>query len=188
MKLPLSWSQLASFRYNKGEWYSRYILNKKQEENAEMRFGKLIGERLATEPSFLPSVPRLSIFEQKLEGNVGNIPLIGFIDSFCPITKNFIEYKTSSNPKKWTEKTAKEHGQLLFYSFMIFQTYRISPKDITIKLVYIPVHQNGAFEMKLSGKEVQVFTVNYSTLEVLNFASYIKQTVKEMEQYENSWY
>lgn len=178
---PLSWSQLSSFQYSPEQWHRKYVLNEKPEENEAMRFGKKIGERLASDPTFLPEVKRYPVFEKKLLGHIGNIDMIGFLDSFDPETKHFLEYKTSHNKNKWTQKSAGEHGQLLMYKFLIWVNYQIPPEDIKSTLWYIPVEETGSFELVLSKEPVQFFEVKHSSVDVLNFATLIKKTVKEME-------
>src|SRR5580658_4147789 len=93
-KRPLSWSSIASFRYDAAKWYAKYVLGEKQEETSPMAFGKKIGERLVNDFTFLPEVPRLPIFEKKLSGKVGDIRIVGFLDAFQDMPCHFLEFKT----------------------------------------------------------------------------------------------
>ena len=179
----LSWSQLACWSFSKDDWYARYILNEKQPENEAMKFGKKIGEKLASDASFLPEVLRYKVFEKELKGRIGDIPLVGFLDSFCPKTKNFYEYKTSFNKKKWTVKSAQEHGQILMYMFLIWLNYKIPPEKILATLFYIPVEESGSFDLKLTKEPIQSFVVKHTSSEVLNFGVEAKRIVKEMGEY-----
>ena len=179
----LSWSQLSLFNYSPEQWYDKYILGQKEPESEAMKFGKKIGEQLASDMKFLPKVLRYSIFEKELGGKIGDIPLIGFLDSFCPDTKNFYEYKTSSNAKKWTKKSAQEFGQILMYMFLIWLNYKIPPEKISATLFYIPVEENGSFELNLTKEPVQSFIVKHTSSEVLNFGVEIKNIVKQMEAF-----
>lgn len=181
---PLSWSSIASFQYNKESWYKKYILKEKQEDSEQMLFGKAVGSALANDKNFLPEVPRYSVFEKELKAKIGDIKLIGYLDSFDPETKAFIEYKTSSNKKKWTKKTAQEHGQILLYLFLIWKNYGIPPENVDVSLIYIPVNDKGDFSMEISpDEEIQIFEVNHTTVEVLRFAQFIKDIYKEMQLY-----
>lgn len=180
---PLSWSSISSFNYNREEWYDRYILGKKSDDSAAMLAGKRIGERLASDQTFLPQVPRYDTYEKELRAKIGEIYLIGFLDSFNSKTKDFLEYKTSSNKKKWTQKSCNEHGQILMYLFLLWKNYGITPEQIKVKLVYIPVKESGDFSINLSGEPAQVFEIKHTTVEVLKFASLIKQTYQEMQEY-----
>lgn len=180
---PLSWSCIASWEYNKEQWYRKYVLNEVQQSNQLMDFGKVVGERLASDPTFLPEVPRYKHFEKKLEGKIGDIYIIGYFDSFCPDTKHFREYKTSSNVKKWNKKTAQDHGQMAFYRLLIWLNYMKRPEEVNGSLHYIPVEETNDFSMKLSTSPVQHFETKHSTLDILNFGKYLQQTYKDMVKY-----
>lgn len=179
---PLSWSQISSFQYNPSAWYSRYVLGEEQPESPEMRFGKEVGERLASDPTYLPEVERAIIFEQELHGKIDDIELIGFLDSFCPDKKILLEYKTSRNKKKWNHKSASLHGQLDFYAFLIYQNYKIKPEDLNIKLIYVPVHIKDG-ELALCDDPINSFEVKKTMTDILRFANYIKDVRKEMEEF-----
>lgn len=181
---PLSWSSMSSFEYDPEQWYRKYVLNEQQSSNAGMDFGKVIGQQIADNPNFLKTVPRYDTFEKRLESTIDDVRLVGFLDSFHSKLKHFIEYKTSANTTKWTAKSAHEHGQVLFYLFLIWKNYGIPPEKIKVQLVYIPVKENNDFSMALDEKQkIQVFDVKHTTLDVLHFASRIKKTVSAMRAY-----
>lgn len=182
-KRALSWSAIASFEWSKEDWYKKYVLKIKQPSNPAMEFGKVVGERLATDTTFLPEVLRYPVFEKELRGVIGDIPLVGFLDSYDPATHHFYEYKTSANTKKWNQKSAEAHGQILFYMFLIWVNYKIPPEKLSATLFYIPVEESGSFELKLSEAPVQSFKVKHTSVEVLNFGIYVKNVVKEMGEY-----
>lgn len=182
-KRKVSWSQIASWEYDKEQWFSKYILGIGQESNPQMEFGRVIGEKLASDPSFLPEVLRYKVFEKEFNTRLSNFVITGYLDSYCPDTHNFYEYKTSSNPNKWNQKSVNKHGQLLFYKALIYLCEKVKPEDIKCKLFYIPVHQNGSFEMEINGKVQHFDFDNTTTMEVLKFLNYIKRTRKEMESY-----
>ena len=181
---PLSWSQISSFQYSPESWYKKYILNEKQEENEKMRFGKKIGERLASDPTFLPEVPRLPIFEKKLMAKMDKLYLVGFLDSFQETPTALCEYKTSSNTKKWTQKSAQEHGQILLYLYLIWVNYKIPPNEVFTRLTYIPVNETGDFSLELTkSSPIKTFEIKHTPLEVLSFMQSVKNTILEMEQF-----
>ncbi len=186
-KRPMSWSSISSFRYDPEKWYKKYVLGVAQEDTAPLIFGKKVGEKLASDFTFLPQVPRLPIFEKKLVGKVGDINILGFLDAFQEKPCNFLEFKTSSNSKRWTQKTAEDHGQMLFYFALIWLNYGIAPEKIGARLVYIPCKENNSFEIELSGEPVQIFNVKKTSVDVLNFLNEIKRTYKEMEEYIKSY-
>lgn len=182
-KRPLSWSAISSFVYNKEEFFDKYVLGKKPESNNKMLFGNEIGARLSSDPKFLPEISRYKIYEKCLTAKLGDISLIGFLDNYDPKTHAFHEFKTSSSTTRWTEKSAKEHGQLLFYKFLLYKNYGIDPSKIKCTLFYIPVEETGDFSMKLSNEPIQSFEVEHSITDIIKFAGYIKKTYEEMADY-----
>src|SRR6202000_2496265 len=107
---------------------------------------------------------------------VGKINILGYLDAFQESPCNFLEFKTSSNTKRWTQKTAEDHGQMLFYFALIWLNYAIPPEKISARLVYIPCRENGGFEIELSDDPVQIFEVKKTSVDVLNFLNEIKDT------------
>ena len=179
----LSWSAISSFAWDNSQWHSRYILGQKDETSSEMEFGKVIGEKLVSDPIFLPTVSRYPIFEQELKCKLGKIPLVGYIDTFDLKNKKFREYKTSRNKNRWTQESAEIHGQISMYALMIYLIYKIKPEDLTIHLDYIPTEQTGSFDIILANEPVQSFEVKKTMRDILEFGVYIQKTVKEMQQY-----
>jgi len=179
---PLSWSQISSFHYNPRQWYSKYVLGEEQPTSLEMEFGKNFGEKLATDSTFRPDIERALIFEQELRTKLDDMELLGFLDGFDPDKKVILEYKTSRNKKRWTDKSVQTHGQLDFYSFLVYQNYKIKPEDLTIKLIYIPTHINDG-QIELSGEEVKSFEVKKTMVDILVFANFIKETRKKMIEF-----
>jgi hypothetical protein len=161
------------------------------EGNAKMAYGKDIGEKLATDPTFLPEVKRYKVFEQRLTATISGVPLVGYLDSFCPDTFCFQEYKTSSNIKKWNKKSADKHGQLDFYYLLIYLNHRKKPEDLDCHLWYIPVEEVVDFttdpftvNMEINKNiPIQSFHVKKTMSDILSFAKFIIKTYKEMEEY-----
>ena len=188
---PLSWSAIASWQFNKEQWARKYLHGIIEEGNAKMNYGKEIGEKLATDPAYLPEVLRYNTFEHYLSGQVSGIPIHGYLDSFDSITHSFNEYKTSSNLNRWNQKSANEHGQLDFYYLLIYLNYKKKPEEINCHLCYIPVQETVDFttepfttKMEVTpGAKVQVFPVKKSMKDILSFAKYLKETYQAMERY-----
>lgn len=184
---PLSWSAISSFKYDKEQWYKKYVLGIQEPENAEMRFGKLIGDKLAKDPTFLPSVPRLNTFEHPFRVVFNGIPLVGYADSFCTETKKKMkEYKTGV--KKWDQKRADEHGQIDMYLLMHFITEKIRPEEMDVELIWLPTKrvEGGDFNVSITFVEPvqpQIFKTKRSMADVLNFGTDIIRTYKEMEAF-----
>ena len=178
---PLSWSALSSFQYSPEQWYSRYILGEKQEDTPEMVFGKTVGERLASDPAYLPQVPRLSVFEHPMRCKFGKIPLVGYADTYEPKSKLY-EYKTGK--KEWDQKRADEHGQIDMYLLMHYLIEKVRPEDVEVKLMWLPTQQNGDFSISfIDENDVKIFSTRRTLLQVLEFGQKISKTVKAMDEY-----
>jgi len=146
-----------------------------------MAFGKVIGEKLATDPTFLPSVPRHSMFEYELGGSFKKLPLIGFIDSYEPHT-SLVEYKTGRRP--WDQKRADTHGQFDMYLLMLYLTHKVKPEDVALRLVWLPTQANGDFSVSLiKYTEPVIFNTKRTMSDILAFGSRILRVKKEMEEF-----
>lgn len=183
----MSWSQISSFEYDKEKWYVRYYLGKKSPETAEMRFGKVIGEKLASDPLFIPDMPRFGKFEEEFRTEFNGIKLVGFADTSCPLTfKKIGEYKSGVKP--WDQKRVDTHGQIDMYLFLNYMIRKIRPEEVECFLGWLPteVVRKGHFgrEIRLIEPVVpQIFYTERSLVDILNFGSRIKKTVAEMEEY-----
>ncbi len=186
-KRPLSWSAISSFDYSPEQWYDRYILGK-QSTSAEMEFGKAIGKRLETEPSFLPMIPRESMMEHPFKVVMGGIMMVGYADSFCDKTfRKLREFKTGK--KKWDQERADSHGQIDMYLLMNFITNRVPPEDVECTIHWMPTRDNGDFSISFVEpieESIRHFRTGRSTLQVINFGARIKKTIAEMERYVQS--
>lgn len=199
----VSWSSLSKFGYEgnmkyakRSEWYERYVLGKRQTDPSPfMIAGTVIGERLVADKKFLPEVPRFPVFEQELRGTIWNIELVGHLDGFGLDQKLLGEYKTSSNPKTWTQETVDHHDQILFYCLLIWLNYKIRPEDLKITLTYIPcklVTKDGVKktlitmndkEVVLTGEKAKTFRTKRTMRQVLEFQTKIKNAHAEMVKY-----
>ena len=182
-----SWSQISSFEYSPEQWFLRYFMGEQGDETEEMRFGKMIGERLASDPKFLPQVPRLSKFEQPFNIVFKDIPLVGYADSFCDKTyKILYEYKTGV--KKWDQKRVDEHGQIDLYLLMNFVTNKIRPEEMQVKLVWLPTERKESGDFKVHIKLVepivpQIFNTKRTMADILKIGAKVIKVRKEMEKY-----
>ncbi len=197
----VSWSSLSKFGYpghmmyaNREEWFEKYVLGIRSTKiTPYMTFGTEVGEKLVADKKFLPEVPRFPIFEQELHGVIGSVELVGHLDGFGLEKKLLGEYKTSSNPKTWTQKTVDEHDQILFYCLLIWLNYKIRPEDLTITLTYIPCKLVSKSDKKLqtiydkkvvlTGEKAKTFKTKRTMRQVLAFANTIKNAHAEMREY-----
>lgn len=128
MLLPkkyLSYSAWNLWLTNKNAFRKRYYENVKTIASPEMLFGKEVAKLL--EKKKLLHIPRLEIAEHPIEIMIGDIPILGYLDSFSEKDKKFLEYKTghlTPNGKPfWNNVTVAKHTQLPFYSLMIKTRY-----------------------------------------------------------------
>jgi len=179
---PLSWSAISSWEYDKEQWARNYLDNIKEPATPAMLFGKAVGEELARNPKFLPSVPRYSVFEHNLEANIGNINLIGFLDTYEP-NKAFREYKTHGTTP-WTQDRVNSHEQIDMYCLLLYLTEKIKPSDISIHLDAIPVRQKNDFALEVNNDmPILTFETKRTMRDILIFANKIKSTVVAMKAF-----
>lgn len=182
-----SWSQISSFEFDPEQWYRKYFLKEEEYETEELKFGKMIGEKLASDPNFLPEVPRLDKFEHCFRVVFGGITLIGYADGFCTATKKKLdEYKTGV--KEWTQKRADEHGQFDMYLLMHYITEKIKPEDVELRLVWLPTErrEDGDFKVSIKLKEPvepKIFKTKRTMSDILNFGARINRIHRQMEVY-----
>lgn len=182
----LSWSSYSQFtQYSKEDWYEQYVLGKRNGFGASVEAGRVIGERLATDLSYLPEVPRPQEYEVELKATIGNVDLVGHLDGLSMKGKpiKLFEYKTSLSKVKWTAATVNKHEQIDFYCLLLWLNYRIRPEDLQIKLVYIPVKENGSFEVLCSDEKIQIIATKRTLSRVLLFGAKLKKVHAEMKVY-----
>lgn len=181
---PLSYSQLSAWDYNKDEWYDRYILGKRQRPNAAMQAGTLIGDSIGTPKSLIPALVPPGVKEYELRASLGDIHIVGYCDHYCPETRVLHENKTSTNRKKWNQKSVDAHKQLDMYALMLFLTHDVRPEDLTIYLNYIPVIEGQDMRYYLPNPvEFYQYPTKRTEKHIVEMAQYIEDTVKEMEAF-----
>jgi hypothetical protein len=183
-KRPLSHSQLSSFEYSPEQWYQSYILGIRQPANTAMLMGNKIGDSIGTPDSLVPDLVPPGVKEFELHAKLGDISIVGFCDHFDMETKTLHENKTSSTKDRWTQKKVDEHPQLTMYCLMLFLQHKIKPEDITIYLNFIPVEEQGDFTLALPNPpKFTQFKTRRTTRQILEYAVYVQETVKKMDEY-----
>lgn len=176
----LSWSSFCAFRdYDKEKWYRQYVLGERGLSNPAMDAGRVIGERLATDPKYLPKVPRPEIYEQELRADLDGIDLVGHLDGWSPGVPGIDEYKTTQNAKKWTQESVDGWGQITFYCLLVWLNFKIHPADLKLSLTAIHLKESGSFKLEPTGKVV-TFNTKRNMADLLRFAAEIKAIHKEM--------
>ena len=179
---PLSWSALSSFEWDKQQWYDRYVLNIKDPPSNAMLFGKKFGEAAERGEPMAP-VTILSKMEYEFRCMFGNIPLLGFADTFDHVTMHRLgEYKTAGTA--WTQDKVNKHGQLTMYAMMNLVCNQVLPEECDIFLESVTTVQNGDFTVSLKEPtELLHFDTKRTIDDVVAFGARINRTVKEMETY-----
>ena len=181
LKRPLSWSSISSFRYNPDEWYLKYIEGKQGRDTGPSVFGKNVGERLATEPQFLPCVPRLKEYEHELCVKIGKIQCIGFLDNFDLDNRAFSEFKTG---RKWTQDKANKHGQIDMYCCLIYLKYGIKPEELDIKLIWLPTEEQQDFRTDfVKNMKPVIFPIKKTMRDILSFMAEIQIIHVQMQEF-----
>lgn len=184
----LSWSSVSCWEYckkrnDRGTWYKQYVLGERMIPNATMLAGIEIGQKLCTHPKFLPEVPRPSIYEHTLKVMLGKIQLTGHMDGWTPEILDLLEYKTSMNKDRWTQKDVDNHGQLTFYCLLLWLNDGIKPEDIRIRLSAILTEEKGEKVVLSKDKIVKTFETKRTMVDLVKFMSYLEKTYKEMNEY-----
>lgn len=183
---PLSWSAISSFEYDKEQWYRKYVLNEPTVETKEMKFGKDFALSCEKRKPLAP-VTLLDTMEYKFEVVFNSIPMIGYADTFCGETKKVVgEFKTGK--KKWDARRADEHGQITLYALFNFIQNKIRPEETDFFLEWIPTEEKGDFSIDFVRPiKVHKFKTKRSMEDILHFGLRIKNVVKEMEEYCQSY-
>ncbi len=186
LKWPvLSWSSYNAFvNYSKEDWYQSYVLGIPQTPNPAMIAGQIIGERLATDPTYLPQVPRPEEYEPELKAVLDTIPLIGHLDGLSlKKFKGLEEYKTSMSDATWTGASVAKWRQIDFYLLLVWLSYKIRPEDMKVRLTYIPVVMTGSFEVIRSDEPIRIIHTTRNMSHILRFAIELRRVYKEMQEF-----
>lgn len=179
----ISWSSYSAFvHYDKEEWYKRYFLGIRSAPNSVMQGGIDVGEKITQDIEYLKEIPRPEIFEQEFFGKVGTIDITGHLDGWSPKARGIDEYKTTCNPKRWTQKAVDEWGQITFYCLLVWINKKIRPEDLTLRLFSIPMVETGNFKVTQKGKP-KMFYTKRTMVDLLRFMSEISKVHIEMLEY-----
>lgn len=197
---PLSWSALSSFEYDPFQWWRKYVQHGKctklicalagkpdkkcpaVETSPAMEFGKMVGDRIASDPKYLPFFPRLSTFELKLKHTFGRIPLVGYAD--MTDLPNFMLDENKTGVKKWDQKRVDAHGQIDFYLFLVYLVYQIHPDKMKVRLHWLPTQEGSDFSIKfVEPIKYQTFHTTRTMKQLMLFAKRIRDTVEKMQDY-----
>lgn len=185
---PFSWSQMSSFKWDKEQWYSRYVMGEVLPSTPELDFGSMIGKKIETDPTYLPQVPRHNVMEHPFSVVFSDIKMVGYCDSFCTKTnKKLLEYKTGV--KEWDQKRCDEHGQLTAYALFNYITNKVKPEDMDIQLIWLPTKRVDDVENFtkiiefVDEQNIKIFKTKRTMKDILKFGAEIKKIYREMDAF-----
>jgi hypothetical protein len=122
-KKYLSYSAIDLWVKNKNGYRKRYYENEPFIETPESAYGKIIHKMIETGDPLVAKIPTYNLSEHKIEVMIGEVPMIGYIDSLCDHTARFYDYKTG-RPKpdgspRWDAVEVARTDQLPFYSLFL---------------------------------------------------------------------
>lgn len=178
---PLSWSAISTFEYDREQFYQKYWLGEKSPDTKETLFGKMVGERLASDPDFLPQVPRRPIFEHGIRADVAGLPIIGYLDTYEKGV-GFDEFKTGKKP--WNQERVDNHGQITMYFLLLYLAEQLTPDELQAALHWLPTQDMGDFTIDfVDDKDVKSFPTTRTMRQLLEFGTFIHQKHKEMLEF-----
>jgi hypothetical protein len=197
-KLPkkyLSYSAIDLWLKNPAQYRKKYYENYNQPTTPEMLFGKNIALLLENADASVAHIKQYSHPEYKLDVVIEGVPFFGFIDSYDPKKKRFLEYKTGHAP--WDAVRVRKHLQLPLYSLAIeclegevddtceliwMQTEKVEKKALGL------VTHEDAYGIKLTG-EVKSFKRKIEQWERDRLREQLVQIAtdieKDYEEYQN---
>lgn len=175
----LSWSMISAWQYDPEQWYERYYLGVRGTTNEAMQIGVEVGDRIITDPTFLPTLERPEVFEKNLTAMVGEIKITGHIDGW--FKDGIDEYKTSTNKSRWDQKKVDQHGQIDFYCLLRYLNEKVRPEDLRLRLWSIPIKEYGDFSWE--AQEPICFNTKRTMLDILKFTALIRNTHVEMQEF-----
>lgn len=124
----LSNSACDLWERNPQDYREKYYLNQPGFSTPYTKFGKEFAEDIEKHPEKYPHIPKGSIAEFPVKWVIADVPVLGYFDSFNPVTKEIFEYKTSitDGSSKWDEIKVRKWKQLPFYCMCVnemFGTY-----------------------------------------------------------------
>ena len=141
LKLPKPWlshSQMSLWKRDKEKYRARYYQNEKDPDNVFSLFGRETHSLLETKKN-LAHIPRFSVPELEIKVTIAGVPVLGYIDSFAPKRRSFIDFKTGirfpDGSPRWTQLEVEKSDQLPLYSLLIQEKYgRVYP---VCKLIWL---------------------------------------------------
>jgi len=139
----LSYSQMATFKRDRVEYFNRYILKKPFISNKYIKFGSKVGGALEkndfelftkNERAVLSKITRLDQFERRIILRFDDFYVIGFMDTNSLDLTRIIDYKTGGKNKE-KQYEGIEYNQLQVYALAIHQETGINVQDASVEFI-----------------------------------------------------
>lgn len=139
----LSYSQIATFKKSREDYYNQYILKVPFEGNDYTDFGNKVGLALekndyskfnTKESKVLSQITRLDHFERSVFINYEGFYLIGYIDTNSDNLRNIIDYKTGGQRKEF-QYMESDYNQLQTYALGIRQETGVNVQSATVEFI-----------------------------------------------------
>jgi hypothetical protein len=191
-KKYLSWSQMQIWKSSKERYKREYFSDAKKLDTDALRFGKGFANSVedGTYKETVPSLQVYSEIEQKVEIEINGVPILSYIDSYCPEKNVFHEYKTGKIP--WTSSKVHSHDQLVFYATALnslrgempeyCDLHWIETKPIEKKKDTGGFHDREIYQLEFTGREPVVFRRNFDYREVERMEREIHQVAMEISE------
>lgn len=177
----LSYSAIDLWTKSKDQFRKRYYLNERPPETPEMLFGKKMANLLEKDDPMVRKIPRYFCPEYKLEVMIGDVPMLGYIDSFDPLAFRFYEYKTgrakTDGKPRWDRVAVHETDQLVMYSLLLQEKY--GKVENLCHLVWLETH----FVEKIHTTEFDGKTLEASKREI-DLKGHMEVFPRTIKQYE----
>lgn len=184
----LSYSQIDMWLRNREKYKRKYFFGENVDDvNDYMVFGKKTAHAIETGEATgdelfdmaVSLIPKYDIIEHEIRVPLvtpyGEIDLLGKLDTFCPTTLKFREYKTGKSV--WTQRRADTHKQLYHYQTMIWlQNKKLSP-EIHLDWFETDKTESG---VTFTGK-VKSFRVKIGLAEVLSYMTLVGQVAVQID-------
>ncbi len=155
-------------------------------QTKELQFGKQFAEMAEIGITWLDDSSQLVIraleeSEKQLWCDVGDVPMVGYLDSAKKDLSEFLEYKTWKTP--WTQERVNNHWQLYVYAIMIAVLTGKLPKA---KLLWIQTEDDWIGWIRATGK-VEEFDVNFDPVAIEDWKHKIIRAWEEIKKAHEAW-
>lgn len=185
----LSYTQIDMWLRHREKYKRKYFYGEEVDDvNDFMIFGKKTALAIetgeATGDEFFDMavqlIPKYAIIEHEIRVPLitehGTIDLLGKLDTFCPDSLKFREYKTGKS--QWNQRRADTHMQLRHYQTMIYLKYQTLSPEIYLDWFETDKTDSG---VNFTGK-IKSFLVKIGLSEVLQYMALAGKVAVEIDK------